>query len=242
MSFALILPTLNEIDGLRATVPRLDRGLFERIVVVDGGSTDGTVAYAREQGLEVIFQEGRELNNAQRTAFLQVDSAYVIMFSPDGNCIPELLPRLCGLLAEGNHDLVIVSRYLDGARSDDDDLLTGFGNGMFTGIINLLFRARFTDTLSIFRGYRSEAIRAMNLPEIARESRLRATMPLLNSWEVASCLRAPRLGLRCGEIAGDEPARIGGIRKMGIVRNGLATVGAILLDFFFYWPHTEPQN
>ena len=42
MSRALVLLTLNEIDGVRAIVPKLDLKSFDEVVAVDGGSTDGT--------------------------------------------------------------------------------------------------------------------------------------------------------------------------------------------------------
>ena len=55
-------------------------------------------------------------------------------FSPDGNSIPELIPNLISKMKE-DHDMVIVSRYLDDAKSDDDDIITRFGNWLFTKTI-----------------------------------------------------------------------------------------------------------
>ncbi|MBF0144052.1 MAG: glycosyltransferase family 2 protein [Magnetococcales bacterium] len=234
-----MLPALNEVEGMRAVVPRIDRGLFARILYVDGGSTDGSVEYAREQGLEVIVQSGRGLPNALDEAFALVTTELVVTFSPDGNCIPELLPALCRMLEAGDHDLIVVSRYLQGARSLDDDIMTGFGNWLFTRLANLLFGARCTDLLGMFRGYRSEAIRTMNLHRLPLENQFRRDYWRLNSWELAGSLRAARLRLRYAEIPGDEPARVGGDRKMSVIRNGFATVGSILLDFLLFWPTTR---
>ena len=56
MSATLLVLTLNEIDGMRAIMPRIPVGLFRQILVVDGGSTDGTVEYARSQGYAVHVQ------------------------------------------------------------------------------------------------------------------------------------------------------------------------------------------
>ena len=44
MSVTLFMPVLNEIDGLRALLPRIDRGWFDQILMVDGGSRDGSGA------------------------------------------------------------------------------------------------------------------------------------------------------------------------------------------------------
>ena len=41
-----------------------------------------------------------------------------------------------------NPDILICSRYLDWAKSDDDNLITGFGNWMFTKTFNILYKQK----------------------------------------------------------------------------------------------------
>ena len=77
----------------------------------------------------------------------------VLTFSPDGNSIPEVIPQLVKKM-EGGYDLVIASRYLDDAKSEDDDIFTGLGNWLYTKSINILHGGRFTDALVIFRAYK----------------------------------------------------------------------------------------
>ena len=36
----LLVPTLNEIDGMKAIMPRVKRGWVDQILILDGGSTD----------------------------------------------------------------------------------------------------------------------------------------------------------------------------------------------------------
>ncbi len=43
MSTALIILTLNEIDGVKNILQKIDQKLVNVILVVDGGSTDGTI-------------------------------------------------------------------------------------------------------------------------------------------------------------------------------------------------------
>ena len=115
LSFCLLIPTLNEIDGLRAVLPKIDRSLFKEIIVIDGGSTDGTMEYCRDQGLIVLRQPGTGLPDAEEHAFKQITANVMILFTPDGNSLPELLPPLCAKLCEG-YDMVICSRYLGSAE------------------------------------------------------------------------------------------------------------------------------
>lgn len=145
------------------------------------------------------------------------------LFTPDGNCIPELIPTLIDKITEG-YDIVCVSRYLPPARSEDDSFLTAFGNHMFTGIIRVLFKSKFTDTLGGFRAYRRDAVMAMNLHRQHEESWLRRRYRLINTWEIGSAIRSAKLGLRTADVPGDEPARVGGDSKMSIVGNGMAAV------------------
>ena len=57
MSVTLFMPVLNEIDGLRAILPQINRQWFDQILMVDGGSRDGSVEVAREHGIEVYISE-----------------------------------------------------------------------------------------------------------------------------------------------------------------------------------------
>lgn len=127
MKVSLIVPTWNEIDGMRAIMPRINKDWVDEIVVVDGGSTDGTIEYAKENGYTVHVQK----NPGMRQAYLEVlpvaRGDTWITFSPDGNSVPEIIPTLVEEIEKG-YDMVIVSRYLGGAKSDDDDLVTAFGN------------------------------------------------------------------------------------------------------------------
>jgi glycosyltransferase involved in cell wall biosynthesis len=232
MNICLLLPTLNEIDGMRWCIPKINRSLFAEIIVVDGGSVDGTVEFATEEGLKVVRQTGIGIADALLCGFLNTDCDAIVEFTPDGNSLPEILPNLCAKMNEGL-DLVIVSRYLDGAKSEDDDLFTGFGNWMFTKVINIFFGGKYTDTLVGYRGISRKAVLKMELVTMTKPV-LRQLFPRMNAWDPASSIRAARLKLKVAEIPGDEPKRIGGVRKMSIIKNGLGTVFQIIYDYFFF--------
>ena len=64
MKTSLLVMTLNEINGMKAIMPKIDRSCVDQILVIDGGSTDGTIEWSREQGYEVYLQKQRGFRHA----------------------------------------------------------------------------------------------------------------------------------------------------------------------------------
>jgi len=223
----LFMPTLNEVVGLRALLPRINKSWIDEVIIIDGGSTDGTLEELRKWGYEAIPQVGKGLTPAWNTGFARSTGDIFILFTPDGNCIPELIPVLIDKVNEG-YDIVCASRYLPPAQSHDDGFITALGNKIFTTAIRILFGSKFTDTLGGFRAYRRDAILAMNLHRQHEESWVRRRYQLINTWEIGSAIRSAKLKLRMLDIAGDEPSRLGGKSKLSVVRNGTAGVVQIL--------------
>ena len=208
-TIALLLPTLNELKGLEATIPFIDRSLVDDIIVVDGRSQDGTVEYAIKMGLTVTTQLRRGLQYAIFDVARALPHDYVIEFSPDGNCKVEQLPELVAMLRKG-YDHVVVSRYLGHAVSEDDHAITAFGNWMFSRLMRPLAKFAVTDALNIYRGYRREIL--LN-PDF--EFYLKG--PVLEPLVTGICALR---NLKVTEIPGDEPLRIGGVTKRSILYNG----------------------
>jgi hypothetical protein len=157
----------------------------------------------------------------------------VITFSPDGNSIPEAIPLLVEKMKEG-YDRVIASRYLGEARSEDDDVLTGFGNWMFTNMLNILYGAHYTDAIGIYRAYKTRLAYDLGLD---KDEGFIFAEKLFNthiSWEPLLSVRAAKRKLKIAEIPASEPARIGGVRKLQAFKWG----AVILLQFIrekFAW-------
>lgn len=221
MKITLLVPTLNEIDGMKAIMPSIKKDWFDQLIILDGGSTDGTVEYAKEQGYFVYIQKEPGFRHAYTEILPQITGDVVLTFSPDGNSIPELIPELINKMKEG-YDMVIASRYLDDAKSEDDDFFTAFGNWFFTKTINLLHGGKYTDVMVIFRAYKTSLIYDL---ELHKDEGYRTAEKLFNtkiSWEPLLSVRAAKKKLKITEIPGDEPPRIGGERKLKILKWGAA--------------------
>ena len=85
ITITLLLPTFNEIDGFRNIFPKVNKELFDDILVVDGGSKDGTVEYAFKNNIRIMTQLRSGLSEAVIDAIDTIKTDYVIEFSMDGN-------------------------------------------------------------------------------------------------------------------------------------------------------------
>lgn len=226
----LLIPTLNEVVGMRSILPRIDRTWVDQIILVDGGSTDGTVEFALENGLEVCRQTRRGMRHAYAEVWPLVRGDVVVTFSPDGNSVPEIIPDLLDKVAAG-FDLVIASRYAPGARSDDDDIVTAFGNWLFTKTVSLLYGHRYTDVMVIYRAFWKGVVTALELDQEKNYTLPERLFGTIISWEPLMSALAAKHGLKIAEIPGDEPARIGGERKLQVIRWG----AAYYFQFLSHW-------
>lgn len=236
MKVTLVLPTLNELGGMQVTMPKIKKEWYDQLIVIDGGSTDGTIEYARKNGYFVYVQKGRGLRQGLREIYDMITGDIMITFSPDGNSIPELIPPLTEKMKEG-YDMVIVSRYAKGARSLDDDIVTRFGNRMFTSMINVLFRAHYTDALVILRAYKKNIIDKLEINKEAKFLKLAEQAGILIGWEPQLSIRCAKAKLKVAEIPGDEPARIYGKRKMRPFRSGSVMLAQIIHEIFVWRKH-----
>ena len=111
MKSALIIPTLNEIDGMKTVVSKIKKEWVDEIIIVDGGSTDGTVEEAKKQNLIVVQQTTKGKHGAAIfDGFEYTDADILIMFGGDGNNEVEEIPKILSKTMEG-YDQVIVTRF-----------------------------------------------------------------------------------------------------------------------------------
>jgi glycosyltransferase involved in cell wall biosynthesis len=233
LKITLLIMTLNEIDGMKAIMPLVNSEWCDQIIVVDGGSTDGTIEWARDQGYKVYVQKQHGFRHAYTEVMPLVSGDVIITFSPDGNSIPELIPDLIAKMSEG-YDMVIVSRYLESAKSEDDDVVTGFGNWLFTRTVNVLHGGNYTDAMVIYRAYRRQIVFDL---ELEKEEGYRLAEKLFHthiSWEPLLSVRAAKRKLKVAEIPGDEPPRIGGKKKLKILKWGAAYYFQFIREIFFW--------
>tara|TARA_B100000989_G_scaffold298882_1_gene290707 strand:- start:4511 stop:5233 length:723 start_codon:yes stop_codon:yes gene_type:complete len=222
-SITLVIPTLNEIDGIKIMFPRIDKSLFNEILVIDGKSTDGTIEYVNNyDGFNLITQKSKGLTGAMIEVTDLVKTDYIVEFSPDNNCTPEELKNIVEKINEG-YDIVVISRYLDDAVSEDDTFITGIGNWFFSKLIRHLGNYPITDALTMYRGYKVE---------IVREKLFRKFLSTGHIFEPLISAYGNLFNYNYIEIPGTEKKRIGGEaitdNKLNVLKAGASIFIMIL--------------
>lgn len=233
MKVTIFIPTLNEAHGIPLLLPRILALGYEQVLISDGGSTDGTQELARQGGAEVYVQKKTGIRHAYIEAWRMIRGDVVVTLSPDGNCIPEDIPRLVQHLIDGGYDMVVASRYHGGIKSEDDDAVTAFGNWFFTRTVNVLFGANYSDAMGIFRAYRTRLFEELGLNKDAAYQLPENIFGTVMGIEPLLSVRAISHQKKVTEIASLEPKRLGGERKLQVLRWGAAYYFQFWTEFFF---------
>lgn len=222
----ILIRTLNEGGSIETVLQSIPPALAPGVLVVDGGSTDGTVEKARAAGARVIRQQGRGLGRAILSGVRAADSEVVLMMCGDGSYSGEALPRLLARLDEG-YDLVVASRYSDGpeeasmfsprrrSTSEDDTPLHAFGNRMFTGLCRLLFALPLHDVLNGVKGFRRRLYDGVTMDQAG------------DGWDLGMLLLAQERGARITDMPIVEKPRMAGESKVRVVYHGTVTLAEV---------------
>ena len=192
-----------------------------QFVVVDGGSTDGTIEEAKKMGLEVVVQKSKGHGAAITLGVEITKSDNIVIFGPDGNHEPEEITQLISKAQEG-YDQVIVSRFGKGSVNLDAGKIDAFGNRMFAFFTNLFFGGKLTDVLNESRLITRKAMLEIKFDAIGLDSTLQMT------------IRGLKKRQKIFEIVGNEGSRIGGKRKMRPFQTGCLLTKMIVKELIFW--------
>jgi len=148
---SIIIPTLNEAEGIRETIRRIPvhelkaMGYDIEIIVVDGGSKDGTDKIAKELGALVVYELRRGYGRAYKKGFSVAKCSIIVTLDGDASYPPEIIPELLRLMKDLDVDFITTSRIPQtGAMS----FINKVGNYILTLVTRILFRIDIRDSQS----------------------------------------------------------------------------------------------
>jgi glycosyltransferase involved in cell wall biosynthesis len=216
---AVVIPTFNEAESIGSVVAELPRDIVTRIVVVDGGSADGTEDRARAAGAEVIAV-GRGYGLAcLRGAQAAGANDIIVFMDGDGADDPSAIAAMIAPIRRGDADFVITSR-ARGAREPGSMAWHQILAGRVAGILTkLLYDVRYTD-MCAFRAIRRDTLLGLGMRE------------LTYGWNLEMQMRVARAGLRVLELPVGYRRRRGGESKVAGSLSGSLKAGAKIMSTF----------
>lgn len=203
VELTILMPCLDEAATVGACVDAAQQALRDlgargEVLVADNGSTDGSREIATARGARVVAVAGRGYGAALLEGIEAARGTYVVMGDADLSYDFAESGRYLAKLREG-FDLVMGNRF-DGAIEQGamPALHRYLGNPVLSAIGRLFFGSPVGDFHSGMRGFRRDAMVALNLRttgmEFASEMIVRASLAKLRIAEVPTTLRQDQRG------------------------------------------------
>ena len=229
---SVVIPAKNEARNLPHVFAGLPYYLHE-VILVDGASTDKTVAVARglRPGVIVIGQTRKGKGNALACGFAVATGDFIVMLDADGSTDPAEIPRFIAALKEGA-DFAKGSRFMAGAGSSDISRIRQWGNYWLNKVVNVSYGTRYTDLCYGYNAFRRECLSVMDL-EVGQVGGPDAdTMLWGDGFEVETLInvRIAKAGVRVAEVPSFERSRVHGTSNLNAVSDGIRVLRTIHME------------
>lgn len=215
---SVVIPTLNEAKNLPHVLPAVPEWVHE-IVLIDGGSTDGTTEVAKELRDDVVVIEDLTPGKgaALRRGFEAAEGEIIVMIDADGSMDPAEINRFVGALI-GGADFAKGSRFLHGGGTTDMEWYRRLGNAVLTWMVRLGFGGRYTDLCYGYNAFWKTTIDSFDLDADGFEI------------ETLMNIRALQAGVEITEVPSFESERIFGTSHLNTVTDGWRVLRTIVAE------------
>lgn len=161
------MPAYNAARTLGDTWKGIPKDVVDEVLLVDDGSSDGTLEVARGLPIRTIsLPHNVGYGGNQKTCYLEalrLGADVVVMLHPDGQYDPVILPELIAPIVAGEADLVLGSRMLipGGARGGGMPLYRYLSNKALTAVENVALGRHFSELHTGYRAYSQGFLRTV---------------------------------------------------------------------------------
>ena len=204
----LLIPAKYESESLPIFLDELKDYNYKKLVVLDQSDKQTIDSIKNFENVEILHQKKMGYGNALIEGINYIKTDLFCIINADGSMNPNELSGMLNEINNNNQDIVFGSRYMQNAGSDDDDIVTSFGNFMFTLIGKFFFRLRISDILYTYLIGKTKLVQDLKL----------------QSGDFKFCIELPikakRKKLNCVSYPCYERSRIGGKKKVNPLLDG----------------------
>jgi glycosyltransferase involved in cell wall biosynthesis len=211
MSVSGIITAKNEAPTI-AEVIRAARPFVDELIVVDGGSEDGTAEIAAGLGARVVQDRRRGKGDATRAGIEASRGEVLLIMTADAQDELARIPDLLAPISTGAADMVVGSRFLGGSEefsATPTQMIRTMGNISLSVLINLRWKTDLSDVLNGFRAIKRELAVALALSSDSA------------AVEVEMVVKALRKGRRVINVPTHEFSRRHGATRLDVWKEGV---------------------
>ena len=217
----LIIPAKNEKESLPNVLNELKKYNLKIIIVLEKEDLD-TVNSIKEYDCEILYQINKGYGDAVLQGIRNVKTNFFCIFNADGSFNPIELKNMYDHAIKGNADFIFGSRYMNGALSEDDTIVTLIGNKIFTFIGKIFFSLPISDILYTFVLANTQKTNALQLKE--KSFSFCVELPIL----------AQKSNHKLISVPSHERARIAGKKKVNAFKDGFLILISLIKIYFKY--------
>lgn len=226
---SVVIPARNEAQNLVHVLPFIP-SIVDEVILVDGHSTDDTIAVAQQllPSIRIINQTGKGKGDALRIGFAACTGDIIVMLDADGSADPREIPYFVAALVVGR-DFAKGSRFIKGGGSSDITSFRRLGNMGLNWLVNMLFRAGFSDLCYGYNAFWKHCLSHMDVD--------------CDGFEVETLinLRMHKAKLKIVEVASFEYSRIHGESNLRAFQDGWRVLKTILKEWSWNASYIEQQ-
>lgn len=228
---SVVIPVLNEARNLPHVFSLLPPALHE-VIIVDGHSTDDTIAVARRlrPDARIMTQSRSGKGNALACGFAAATGDIIVMVDADGSADPAEIPQFVTALLDGA-DFAKGTRFASGGGSSDITRLRRLGNRALSALVNVLCRTKYSD---LCYGY--NAFWRRHVPVLGLDAESSSPVGGGRLWgdgfevETLINMRIAHAGLEITEVPSYEHERIHGVSNLNAYKDGMRVLRTILVE------------
>jgi len=205
---SVILPTINEEEGIGPTIDAINKKAFKKngwdleIIIVDGNSTDKTQEIAKKKGAKVIVESRKGYGRAYKTGMPQASGDIIVTGDADATYPFDHIHTYVKRLLDENLDFITTDRFAK-LHHGSMSVKHYFGNTVLNWTMRVLFLINVHDSQSGMWIFRKEALNKIRSLEefndgmpFSEEIKIEMfTNKKVRTKEIASLLRA-----RAGQV------------------------------------------
>ena len=215
----LIIPAKKEKESLPTVLNELKNYTQKINIILEENDTE-TINSISDFDCHIIYQKNKGYGDALIQGIYSVKTKYFCIFNADGSFNPEELRNMYDKVDKDNFDLIFGSRYENNGGSEDDTLITLFGNFIFTNIGKYFFNLNITDILYTYVLGDTKKTIEINLER--KDFSFCVELPI----------KAKMNKLKIGSISSIERKRIAGLKKVKAFKDGFLILNYMIKLFF----------